>query len=162
MNQQENPSEIDKIMESGHSKPPLWLLLATLLLIPLWLFGVYWLNNSYSGWNQLASSYPVGSQVLNGSLGPTSVSVINPSGRRWECDSIEGQRRFPECEVGFDSKGFWVRPRGSGWFSGPAKPAYFPWRSVENCSNLTIELTDGFSLEIADQKLLDVCKTVKR
>lgn len=148
-------------MESGHGKPPLWLLLATLLSIPLWLSGRYCLNNSYSGWNQLASSYPVGSHVLNASLGLTSVSVINPSGRRWEFDSIDGQRRFPECEVGFDSEGFWVRPRGSGWFSGPAQPAYFPWWSVESCSNLTIKLADGFSLVIADQKLLDVCNIVK-
>lgn len=155
------PSDIDQQGRSKRSKPPLWLLVATLLSIPLWLLGTYWLRNTYSGWNELASRYPAGNHALAGSLGPTSVTVIDPSGRRWECDSISGQRRFKECEVGFDHAGFWVRPRGSGWFSGFAQPAYFPWRSVERCSNLAITLTGGFSLVIADQQLLDMCKRAK-
>lgn len=162
MNPMNKRLQIGQTEESRHSKPPLWILLATLFSIPLWLFGTYWLKNSYSGWDELASKYPAENQLLIGSLGPTSVSVIDPSGRRWECDSITGQRRFKECEVGFDSSGFWVRSRGSGWLSGPAKAAYFPWRSVGNCANLTIKLTGGFSLTIADQQLLDMCKQMKR
>ena len=144
--------------EDSHTrKPPTWVLVALVCLIPAWPLGMYWLNNSYSGWNRLAEVYPAGDRVLSGAQGPTSVTIVQDAGRRW---SFTGRRGHNKCsEVGFDEAGFWIRARGTGWFSGPGTPVFVPWESVESCQLLRVRLSfPKVALIIADQPLLDACQ----
>ncbi|EIC23798.1 hypothetical protein [Thiorhodovibrio frisius] len=144
--------------EDSHSrKPPTWVLVALVCLIPAWPLGIYWLNNSYSGWSRLAEVYPVGACDMSGSQGPTSVTIVQDSGRRWSFNGRRGRKKY--SEAGFNEAGFWVRARGTGWFSGPGTPVFVPWESVESCQLLRVRLSfPKVALIIADQPLLDACQ----
>lgn len=136
-------------------KPPLWLLLATIASVPLWLLFGYWLNNSYSGWNSLAAVYPAGERELTNSVGPTGVTIVQPSGRRYEFITRRG---YKQAVAGFDAEGFWIRAKGRGWFEGPGTPVFIPWDAVAHCDVLRIQIRyPSFGLIIHDQKILDAC-----
>jgi hypothetical protein len=137
------------------AKPPTWLAALAILSVPVWLLGMYWLNNSYSGWNTLAAIHHAADHDLTNSVGPTAVTVIQPSGRKFEYVSRRGHK---QAEAGFDDTGFWVRAMGSGWFSGPGTPIFVPWDAVESCGGLRVQLRHPrFALVIHDQDILDAC-----
>ena len=137
------------------AKPPAWFLALFVLSIPAWLLGTWWLNNRYSGWSTLAAIYPARDRALANSVGPTSVTIIQPSGRKYEYVS---RRSHKQAEAGFDDTGFWVRSRGTGWFSGPGTPLFVPWEAVESCGALRMQLRHPrFALIIQDQDVLDAC-----
>lgn len=139
---------------------PRWILVALVVQLPAWPIGMYWANNGYSGWNVIASAHPTDGAPLVNSQGPTAVTVVSPTGRKWAFDDYRtGMAHVYNTEVGFDDTGFWVRARGSGWFSGPRKPAFIPWRHVAACDTLRVQLRHpNYALIIHDQPLLDACR----
>ncbi len=90
----------------------------------------------------------------------SAARTLRGSGRRWEfADHRTGQKRFKRAVAGFDEAGFWVKARGLGWFSGPAKPVHVPWDAVVGCPLLGVRLINPpVVLQIHDQRLLDACE----
>jgi hypothetical protein len=119
----------------------LWLTLLTIVLIPLWLIGGRWLQEEFTGWSELAASYPVEGRPLTGSVGTVIVSLQHGDGPRHEF-KLRRSQHGAFIEAGLTEEGFWLRST----MSGPSPPIYVPWRSVQRCSMFSailLPLTPG-------------------
>ncbi|MDP2226019.1 MAG: hypothetical protein Q8J78_00880 [Moraxellaceae bacterium] len=129
------------------------MLAASVLAIPLWLIGIYWVETHGSGWSTVARYYPAGNRALTGSLGTAIVTLIHPGGVDYVFRHNRGHNRA-FIEVGFDAEGFWLRSTRHA----PAPAIFVPWKDVTSCGFLHIRtrhLPTG--LAINDQKLNDAC-----
>ena len=141
------------------TKPPKWILWLFAVSLILWPTLMYWLANGYSGWSHLKSYHDAGSRELRHSQGPTNVTLVQSSGRKYDFASNQsGRASYARTDVGFDDEGFWVRGRHGGWTGGPRGAVFIPWTAVERCDGLRIHLSHPqMALIIHDQPLLDAC-----
>jgi hypothetical protein len=139
--------------------PPRWVLALLAVSLVFWPWLLYWLPNSYSGWSELRRTHDAGRQELANSQGRTHVTLVHPSGRRYDFASEQsGQATFARTEVGFDDGGFWVRGARGGWTGGPRGAVYIPWSAVRSCDLIRVNLASPpMSLVIQDQPLADAC-----
>jgi len=108
------------------------LLLATVVLVPVWLWLIPWGRTEYSGWAALAQLYPAGDRPLVRSVGRVTVALDAPGRPRIEFTFSNQSGGVPDVvyiEAGFDESGFWLRSTRAD----PQPPIYVPWQAVEHC-----------------------------
>jgi len=142
-----------------HTKPPTWFLWLFAVSLVVWPALIYWLANEYSGWSELKRYHDAGSRTLHNSQGPTHVTLVQRSGRKYDFGSRRsGRSTYARTDVGFDEEGFWVRGRHGGWTGGPRGAVFISWFSVARCEGLRIHLTHpDMALIVQDQPVLDAC-----
>jgi hypothetical protein len=133
------------------------LLVATVLLVPAWLWLIPWAETDYSGWAGLARLYPAGDRPLVGSVGPTSVRFDDPGKLGYEfsySNFAGGTRDVVYIEAGFDDAGFWLRS-----LSTHPRPAIFvPWEAVQTCELYRYRLMDTtIQVLMFDEPMLQHC-----
>lgn len=134
-----------------HSIP--LVLVATVMMVPLWLWLGAWLREDYSGWSALAASYAAGARELTHSQGSATVALKQAGRLRHEYRYDSG-RTF--IEVGIDDQGFWLR---SLEFA-PQPALYIPWTSVWRCAFTTASLVDSdVEISVNLQPFIDACSS---
>jgi len=133
------------------------LLVATILLIPTWLWLIPRAGTDYSGWADLARLYPAGDRPLAGSVGPTSVRFDTPGKLGFEfsySNFAGGTRDVVYIEAGFDDAGFWLRS-----LRPHPEPAIFvPWEAVQTCELYRYRLTHTtIQVLMFDEPMLQYC-----
>lgn len=126
---------MSRAQETLSPRTGLWLTLLTLVSIPLWLWGMRWLQEDFSGWSALAEHYPVRTHELTGSVGPVVVAIQHGNGVRHEFNNCR-TRQCPIIEVGLNPQGFWLRSTQQS----PTPPLFVPWHAVERCTQLSAHL----------------------
>lgn len=103
------------------------LLCAGVLAVPAWIGLGRWLDTAASGWSTLATHYAAGAAVLEGSRGPTTVTLEVPGHVAY---TFEQRRSSGPCmDLGLQEDGCWLRSRRST----PQPALFVPWSAVQRC-----------------------------